>query len=121
MLNKTFWLGILIAIILLGTLEIACEDGGNNGSFRNGDIGITNPFAGTWKYSSSGVTQTITFHSNHNLTWVVSGSFITTSTSHGTYSLNGNTAILSVNGGTSIASLNNNSSFNMGGFTFTKQ
>jgi len=51
----------------------------------------------------------------------VSGSLIATTTSHGTYSVSGNTATLSVNGGTSIATLNNNSSFNMGGFTFTKQ
>lgn len=121
--NKIFWLGILVAIFVFGIIMIACDDNSNTGNSDvtgNGDVEIGNPFVGTWKYSSSGVTTTITFYSNLDLTWVVSGSLITTSTSHGTYSLSGNTATLSVNGGTSIATFDGNSSFNMGGFIFTK-
>jgi hypothetical protein len=135
-MKKNLWTGILVIVLVLGMAVVGCdngstgndngngnENGNSNGNGNGNGSGVSgNPFVGSWTYSNTGSTTTITFYADLTLKWVVSvyGAYVTTSTSSGTYSYNGNTATLKVNGGTSTATLNNSSSFTMGGFTWTR-
>jgi len=123
MINKKLFVGIIVLALVFGMTVAGCGDdvNGNANTGNGSSSGVGNPFTGTWRHSNSGSTTTITFYADLSLRWVISGSLFPTSTSYGNYSYNGNTAILGVNGGTTVATLNNTTSFNMGGFTFTKQ
>ena len=125
MTNNKFWLEIMVLIMIFGMTIIGCDEGNGKASSNNvgggGNNVEVNLFIGTWRNSTSGVIQTITLNANLSFSWVIGGNY-GGGTYSGTYSYNGNTAILTMSyGGAVVATLNNNgSSFSMGGGTWTK-
>jgi len=97
MKNTIKFLGIIALAAAIGFAFAACGD--DNGD--NGSSDPNNPFAGTWKNTSAGITLVCT---NTNWTWTAGSDTFT-----GTYTRNGNDASFMVSGvGVGTATVNGN-------------
>ena len=117
MANKKNWFGILAMVLVFGMTIVGCDhkNGSNGNSSEKGGDNV-NPFVGTWYYSNSYGTLTITF--NAGGTFVHKNGMNSYS---GTYSHNGNSANLSAQGGKSTATIGSDGKLNFGGVKYTKR
>jgi len=112
MKNMIKLLGIIVLVATIGFGFTAC-----GGDDDNGGSDPNNPFVGTWKNTSEGITLICT---STNWTWTADGDTFT-----GTYTRNGNDASFMVSGvGVGTATVNGNSMTGAvqgyGAFTVTK-
>jgi hypothetical protein len=86
MKNRVLFTGILVSILVFGSILAACD----NGSTDSGGGG-SNPLEGTWSYLPQGqIQETITF-SGSNYEWKEATYGGLTTYERGTYSVSGNT------------------------------
>ena len=93
MVNKKFWLGILVMVLVFGMTVIGCDNdstGGNDGSTNGGGGGTGSALNGTWIGKN---TQTGNDHGEmrmNNGNYDYFGYFTNNVVQKGTYTVNGN-------------------------------